>query len=116
MNGGSKKITRILVGTASVLALVAALGPAPASAWEQPGQPVERERDQQQRIEAGAANGSLTPHETQSLERQQAHIENVRRNAWADGSLSTADRRRLTLAQNRASNHIFALKHNGRHE
>jgi len=116
MNGGSKKIRRMLVGTAGALALLGALAPAPAWAWEQPGQPVERERDQQGRIENGVANGSLTPHETQSLERQQAHVENMRRAAWADGSLSKADRRRLTLAQDRASNHIYALKHNGRHE
>lgn len=115
--GEKGKGLRTLVGRAlSALALCSALVPASALAWEQVDQPVARERNQQARIASGASSGALTAHETQSLERQQAHIENLRRAAWSDGSLSTADRRRLTLAQNRASSRIATLKHNARHQ
>jgi hypothetical protein len=86
----------------------------PAMAREQPGVPLAREANQQDRIAAGLANGSLTAPEYQRLERQQARIENYREAAWANGSLSPQERRHLTVAQNRASGDIFRLKHDAR--
>jgi hypothetical protein len=99
------------------LALAAALlGTAvSASAWEKPGVPLRREAVQQDRIADGLASGALTGREYNRLERQQARIERVREHAWADGSLSRAERRRLTLAQNHASASIARLKHNPIH-
>jgi len=103
----------VLSGLALVAALVTIA--APAGAWEQPGVPLQREAEQQDRIANGLANGSLTGREYNRLERQQANIEHIRENAWADGSLSRADRRRLTLAQDHASATIARLKHNPIH-
>jgi hypothetical protein len=90
-------------------------GAASAMAWEQPGVPVQREVLQQSRISQGVSSGALTPNETGSLERQQGRIEQRRERAWADGSLSTAERRQLTLSQDRANKRIYRLKHNDRH-
>ena len=76
----------------------------------------ERQRNQQKRIGEGVENGSLTPHETAHLEKQEAAIHNeVKTDRKANGGKLTAqERRRVNRQQNRESARIYRDKHNGR--
>jgi hypothetical protein len=76
----------------------------------------QRKVDQQDRIAQGVRSGQLTPRETSHLEHQQQSInreEHAMRRADG-GRLTAADREALTRRQNRASEHIYADKHNAR--
>lgn len=71
---------------------------------------------QKERIAQGVASGSLTTHEATQLERQQNHIENLEKEAAADGKVSGKEKVRIHAAEDRASANIAAKKHNHRHK
>jgi hypothetical protein len=77
----------------------------------QAGEIVDRERRQQERIAQGVQSGELTARETQRLEKEQARIENDRKQALADGKMTGKERARLHREQDRASHHIYRQKH-----
>jgi hypothetical protein len=97
-------------------ALIAWMALASASAFAQPNTPRidQREANQQARIAQGAAGGTLTAHETQRLEKEQAHINNAEAKAKSDGVVTTKERRRLHAMQDGASRDIHRKKHNAR--
>jgi hypothetical protein len=76
----------------------------------------ERQRNQQERIGRGVENGSLTPHETAHLEKQEAAIHHeVKTDRKANGGTLTAkERRQVNRQQNRESARIYRDKHNGK--
>jgi hypothetical protein len=71
----------------------------------------ERQTNQQQRIHQGVRSGELTRHEVRKLETQQAHIQNVKVRAKADGVVTPGERARLDNMQDRASANIYHQKH-----
>ena len=77
------------------------------------GRITNREHKQQARISQGMASGSLTLGEACRLQHEQFRIEKHRRIAWSDGHLTPLERIRIEREQNRASRHIYHLKHNG---
>lgn len=87
---------------------VIAAGPA----WA--GRFVDRQIRQQERIHQGIRNGTLTRGEIRHLQRQQYHIRQDRRRAWADGRLTRRERWHLESRLDRTSRRIHHLKHNGR--
>ena len=93
--------------------LLGALVVTPALA-QTPATEVQRNTNQQQRIEQGLQSGALTTHEAGKLERQQSHVEQVEKNALKDGSLSTADQARIKSAQDKASANIASQKHDAK--
>ena len=73
-----------------------------------------RERRQQHRIAEGIENGSLTPHETARLERQEARIKALQeRDRQSSGGLSPKERAQLEHLLNLESHRIYAQKHDG---
>ena len=58
---------------------------------------------QQQRIEQGLRDGSLTVQEAANLERNQSRISQMESRALSDGHLSESERARINEAQNRQS-------------
>lgn len=72
----------------------------------------KRQENQEQRIEQGEANGSLTNHEAKQLENQQKLIERREDRMKADGKFTKGEKRRLNREQNRASRNINRKKHN----
>ena len=76
------------------------------------GSTVQRDVNQQERIEQGLQSGELTTHETGQLERQEATVEKMQSNALKDGNLSDAEKARLRRAQNKVSSDIYRDKHN----
>jgi hypothetical protein len=78
----------------------------------------DRMENQQRRIGEGVENGSLTPHETAHVERQEAHLQNrvAAERAANGGHLTAAERQQVNHRQNQLSHEIYNKKHNARHE
>ncbi|NVO06772.1 MAG: hypothetical protein HXX19_12955 [Rhodoferax sp.] len=74
---------------------------------------VQRDVNQQTRIESGLKDGQLNTKEATRLERQQARMDRLQAKDLKDGSLSPRERLQLQHAQNRASRDIKAAETNG---
>ena len=87
----------------------------PSSASSQRSQAdVQRNINQQSRIEQGVQSGQLTNKETSKLERGQARVDRTEAREGADGHVSAKDQSRIQRRANAQSNHIFKNKHNDR--
>jgi hypothetical protein len=76
------------------------------------GSEVQRDVNQQQRIEQGLKSGSLNTREASKLEQGEARIDRMESNAMKDGSLSPAEKARIQRAQNQESRDINRLENN----
>jgi len=99
--------TRILV--ASILVAIGA-----TSAFAQTtATTVQRDINQQTRIENGLKDGSLSTKEAGRLEREQSQIDRLQAMDLKDGKLSPQERKQLRQAQNKANSDIQAARNNG---
>jgi len=73
---------------------------------------VQRNVNQQQRIQNGMDKGSLTNREAGSLERGQAHVDRKEANAAANGHVSAREQRGIQRSENRQSRRVYRKKHN----
>jgi hypothetical protein len=73
---------------------------------------VQRDVNQQSRIENGLKDGSLNVKEAGRLEKEQAHIDRLQARDLKNGKLSPAERAQLSKAQDKASRDIQAAKSN----
>jgi hypothetical protein len=99
--------TRIFA--ASILVALASFG---ASA-QTTADTVQRDVNQQTRIENGLKDGSLNTKEASRLESEQSKIDRLQAKELKDGKLSPQERTQLLRAQNRASKDIKAAETNG---
>ncbi len=99
--------------TSIITALLAALLAVPAFA-QNAATTVQRDVNQQQRIESGLQSGQLTTREAARLEREESHVDRVEAKALRDGSMSAAEKRNVTRLQNQASRDIAAERHDAR--
>ena len=76
------------------------------------GSEVQRNINQQQRIEQGLQSGSLTTREAARLEKEESRVNAMQSRALKDGTLSDAEKARIQRAQNRVSRDIEKDKHN----
>src|SRR4051812_2467599 len=72
---------------------------------------VQRDVNQQQRIEQGLQSGQLNTREASRLEREEAKVERDQARALQDGKLSPAEKARLAREQNKVSRDIYREKH-----
>jgi hypothetical protein len=75
---------------------------------------VQRNINQQSRIEQGVQSGQLTNREASQLERGQARVNRAEARAGADGHVGAREQARIQHRENVQSRHIFRDKHNGR--
>ncbi len=73
---------------------------------------VQRNANQQARIEQGLKSGSMTNREAGRAERGQARVDRAEARAGANGHVSAGEQRRIQSAENRQSNRIYREKHN----
>lgn len=73
---------------------------------------VQRDVNQQNRVEQGLQSGQLNTKEASKLEGEQARIQREQARDLKDGNLSPAEKARLTRDQNRASRDINRLESN----
>ena len=94
-----------------VASILIALGT--GSAFAQPvANTIQRDVNQQTRIENGLKDGSLTTKEAGRLEREQAQIDRLQAKDLKDGKLSAAERAQLIRLQDKSSREIHAAKTN----
>ena len=84
-----------------------------ASAQANAASTTQRDVKQEQRIENGLQNGSITTRENAELQREEAHVDRLQARDMKDGSLSPAEKAQLTAAQNKTSRDIRQAKTNG---
>lgn len=99
--------TRILVS-----AILIALGNAGAMA-QTTASTVQRDVNQQTRIENGLKEGSLTTKEAGRLEREESQVDRLQAKDLKDGKLTPLERAQLRRAQNKASRDIQSAESNG---
>jgi hypothetical protein len=75
---------------------------------------VQRNVNQQQRIQSGMENGSLTNREAARLEASQARTDRRVANAASDGHVGAREQARVRHTENRDSRQIYRKKHNVR--
>lgn len=73
---------------------------------------VQRDVNQQTRIENGLKDGSLNTREAGRLEKEQSLIDRLQAKKLKDGTLTPQESAQLRMAQNRASRDIHAAKTN----
>ena len=73
---------------------------------------VQRDVNQQTRIEQGLQSGSLSTGEAARLEKEQSSVDRLQARDMKDGKLSPRERARLTAAQNKVSSDIKTAKTN----
>ena len=95
-----------LLAASAVTAFVAAPAFAQSTASE-----VQRNSNQQQRIEQGLKSGALTTREASRLEGEEARVEKMQSNALRDGNLTPQEKARIERAQNKASQDVYREKH-----
>jgi len=96
-----------------VASLLLTLGATGAFAQSAVANTVQRDVNQQTRIEDGLKNGSLTTREAGRLEREEGRIDRLQAKELRDGKLTPRERAQLRQAQNRASRDIQAAESNG---
>jgi hypothetical protein len=94
---------------AGVLSALLIAGPALAQGV---GAEVQRDINQQQRIEDGLTSGRLTTGEAARLERGESRIDRMESNARKDGTLSPGEKARIARAQHDESRRINRLSNN----
>jgi hypothetical protein len=105
----------VLAALLSAFAASAAFAQTSAASAPQvtPAGTVQRDVNQQRRIENGLQSGAITTKEAAKLERDESKVDKMQAQALKDGSLSDAEKARLRRAQNRTSKAIAADAHNG---
>jgi hypothetical protein len=93
-------------------AIAAALGLAFCGAAFAQAGTIQRDVNQQQRIEQGLQSGQLTTKEASKLEREESRVERDQSRAMQDGKLTPAEKSRLAREQNQVSRDIYRDKHN----
>jgi len=74
---------------------------------------VQRDVNQQQRIENGLKSGQLNTKEVAKLEKGEANIDKMEQRALSDGKMTNAEKQRIEAAQNKESHAIARAKSNG---
>jgi hypothetical protein len=93
-------------------AIVLGLGLATVAQAQTTGTEVQRDINQQNRIERGLQSGQLNTKEAGRLGRAEARIDRMESNAMKDGTLSSQEADRINRAQNQQSQQINEMKHN----
>jgi hypothetical protein len=93
--------------------LTALLGLAPLAYAADAAQVIQRDINQQKRIEHGVQSGQITPHEAAKLEHSQSRVERAQAHVLKNGQLSPAEQRRLHHLQDKTSQQIYRETHDG---
>jgi hypothetical protein len=77
-----------------------------------PAGTVQRDVNQEKRIEQGLQSGQLTTREAAALQREESRVDRMHSNALKDGKMTAAEQAKVNGAQNKVSADIYADKHN----
>ncbi len=86
---------------------------APTTQQQRVNQVLQRDVNQEQRIEKGLQSGQLNTREAGRLEREEARVDHAEANALRDGRMSAQEQARINQMQNNVSRDIAREKHDG---
>lgn len=95
----------------SVVVLALGVAVSGVAAAADTGSTIQRDVNQQQRIEQGLQSGQLNTREAAKLEREESRVDKMESNALRDGKLSDAEKARISREQNKVSRDIYREKH-----
>ena len=95
-----------------IASLLVAFGADGAYAQTTTATTVQRDVNQQTRIETGLQNGSLNTKEAGRLEKEESQVDRLQAKDLKDGKLTPAERAQLRRAQNKASRDIHSAETN----
>lgn len=75
-----------------------------------------REARQDQRIQQGIQNGSITQQEANRLQRGQTHVDNLESKVASDGTVTKKEAAHVSHAQNVQNRHIEHARHDRQHD
>ena len=84
-----------------------------ASAQTSAANTTQRDVNQEQRIESGLQNGSITTRENAELQRDEAHVDKLQAQDMKNGPMTSAEKAQLNAAQNKTSRDITQARTNG---
>ena len=84
-----------------------------ASAQTNAANTTQRDVNQEQRIENGLQNGSITTRENSELQRDEAHVDKLQAQDMKNGPMTSAEKTQLNAAQNKTSRDIHTATTNG---
>ncbi len=84
-----------------------------ASAQTNAANTTQRDVNQEQRIENGLQNGTITTRENSELQRDEAHVDKLQAKDMKNGAMTPAEKVQLTAAQNKTSRDIHTATSNG---
>ena len=84
-----------------------------ASAQTSAANTTQRDVNQEQRIESGLQNGSITTRENAELQRDEAHVDKLQAKDMKNGPMTSAEKAQLNAAQNKTSRDITQARTNG---
>jgi len=108
-----KKMFSILTALSISILLTAATFAQETTGAKTPGVR-KRQVNQQRRIGQGVRSGELKKGEVKKLEHEQREINQEKKEAKADGTVTAEERKDIHKEQNQASRHIYRAKHNRR--
>ncbi len=108
-----KKIFSILIAI-SLTTVFATISLAQTEAGKRTPGIKQRQKNQQKRIGRGVRSGELTARETIRLEKEQKEIQQEKKEAKSDGTVTREERKDIHQDQNKASRHIYRAKQNKR--
>ncbi len=85
--------------------------PAPTTQQQRVNQVLQRDVNQEQRIEQGLQSGQLNTKEAGRLEKEEARVDRAEANALRDGKMSANEQARINQMQNNVSRDIYREKH-----
>jgi hypothetical protein len=106
-HGATMTMNRTLIAAALSLACAGAFAQTTAAST------IQRDVNQQTRIENGLKDGSLSTKEAAKLEKEESRVDRLQSKDLKDGKLTNAERAQLNAAQNKVSADIAADRHNG---
>ena len=86
----------------------------PSAFAADPTNVIQRDVNQQQRIENGLKSGQLSTKEAAQLERGEQKIDRMEAKALSDGKLTKSEQQRIERAENAQSKQIYRDKHNSK--
>lgn len=103
----------VVVISVGLTVIAGAQTPAPTPGKRTPVA-TQRQGNQQRRIGQGVASGELKKGEVRKLEKEQRDVQQEKREARADGTVTGAERKEIQKEQNQASRKIYKAKHNNK--
>jgi hypothetical protein len=99
-----------VIGSSALAALLFATGA--LADGPRTDQVVDRDVNQQERVENGLQQGQLSTREAGQIEREESHIDRTEARDLQDGKLSPAEQARINQMQNHVSGDIYQDRHN----